>query len=1070
MKKIAKITLIAILIFSLILSTFVGCDNSSADLAKKYGISMTDKSVTYDGESHDMDISVDNSLLQGKNYTVTYAQGDKALAVPSFETVGSHAVTATVSIDGEEPFTLTSTLTIKAVDLVLEIGNIFLRQGQGISSLGNPRDLFKDAEFVGDDTVASLGTLKFEVYDGSSKASDLSKLKPTTSVSKGYKVKIVSDKASTNYNVTFKEGELFVMSGGDYDVAKDLKSQIDTVPTESSINEFDYSQMRSFVSSANDIISDYPKTTDIQRLMSGTVNVDSVKTLYDTAKKRVDMVYSLEEEISGSDGSVEFWGVSHPKNEIRDEDDDDYVDDFEADGKSARENAEYGDEIAFRIHIVDTTETKFLGCYINDLFLDASVFTVYEGKVTRDQALKGLTSSTTGTGGGKSYVYGTINELKTGTDAYPDKNYGKENTGTTDGLNVSSNLLGNLDGFSSLDFVPLIGESYTVGLFSDGKDTALTHDNLELDVNSSGSITGTAGEEFDKNTGRIYGEEISSLKITSRGETVFEIKDYGTSNDDYYTGKQLVIGQTYKLILVYREGYELVEIEIGDDIVTPKDLENGVYEFTLTEDHLTGKIVRITPRFAKEYTFAVKEDTKTLRNENEAGFYEGEYVNVTLDGVEEGRVATMISGNSLGIKLDVADFYQIVGFEIKGQIWDSTEKKFIKTTDLDSSKYKRYTDVLLDDILSSHNTEITLDMGDGDFNLRGSSESPVEIVVKLKATYPITATAVYDGKTYDMSGSDGEFSSKYGEVALYNNYENASAYNTSGMMIDGARYYLAINNEDGYIPVSIKVNNNILASGAALGEMSNAVGEKNRNLLMNKGVGTSYIVGDSTTSSKIEFSRPTAFDENNTIPFGYSSLEAGDELNIEIEYISYHNLNIIPGLEDWKYYEEDVNTHNATVTGMGDTEYKIKVRGIIDGENAFRTLGENEVITLPDTAGKLIGSKNSAIIAVKNGDRYSYYVYGVSDADEISVEIIFPKGQMVSGDKPLPGQPGRWDAEIQVGNEIEIDEDGNSSLDIRTDVESVIAVPKNGTSSDLIEPGEDIDINLDCSYTAPTFD
>ena len=1062
MKKIAKKSLIAILIFSLVLSAFAGCSGITLD--EEYGFTMTDKTVTYDSESHDMKIAVDNSLLVGKNYTVTYASGNKALTNPSFKEVGTYPVTATVTIEGEDAFTLDATMTIAPVELNLEIGDLSLRQGQGISSLGNPRDLFEDAGFVGDDTETSLGSLKFEIYDGSTKVTDLSKLKPSTSANKGYKVKIVAENTSTNYKVTFKEGELFVMTGGDFDVASSLKKQIATVPTSTTINEMNYSEMRAFVSSASSIIKDYPKTTEVQRKMSGSVNITEVEALYEIAKDRVNTVYKLEDDMESSAGSVIFLGVSHAKNEARDEDDEDYIDDFEGAKSKSRETAEVGDEVSFAIQIDDLGENKFLGCYVKDLFLDANVFQAFDGLISRDTFLKGTTGLDKATAESKSvtYLYGGVKPVPTpSTDPTTptDKDYGLQNTGTTDGVNISTNLLGKLDGFTSIDFKPLVGESYVVGLYSDNLKTPLTKENMETELNGSGTPDGLPAT-FDPKTGRIYGEEIISFRITGHGDTAFEITDL-LSKPENYENKHLIIGQEYEVTIMVNDGYNLLEIEMGDEIILPQDMDDDSFKFTFTEEHLTGDILKIIPRFTNEYSFTVMENGYTMKNENEAGFYDGDFTAVTLDGVNEGRVPTMDSLGMLGIQLDVADFYQVTGLEIIGTIWDETKKQFVSTTSLSgTTEYKKYTETLLEDILSSHNNTLVLEMGEGDFNFKQSDATPIEIVLNMNATFPVTATAVFDGVETPMSGSNGEFISKYGEVNMWNNYEDRDSFNTSGTMVEGDdrldfRYYLTIASEDGYVPVGIKVNGAYLAAGTDIGAMDSAKGEMNRNMLMSRGTGTSYIMKTNTEETTIAYTRPSTIDKSNTISFRDVYLDAGEELNIEIEYVSYYDIQITPRLDAWKLYAPN---GDAVTGGTGPTKYEIGVGKILDlnGSGSLTDV-PSAGITLPDSKGKLVADRDSAIIAVKQpSGSYTYYVYGAASGNRDEIPVTIKAGGPESGGNKLTDR----NMIMEIGNFVDI-EDKDSDYSQDPTIEDVIEA--SGGKSE-IKPGDKIEIEIECEY------
>ncbi|MEG1805550.1 MAG: MBG domain-containing protein, partial [Clostridia bacterium] len=243
MKKIARNIIVAVLVLSLTLGIFSGCKKpiENKSLAEKYGITMSDKTVTYDGEKHALAVSVDNTILQGKSYEVTYEYGGAVLTKAEFTDAGEYGITAKIKVAGDETvYPLTNKIIIKKAPLELEVGNLFLRQGQGMATLGNPRDLFKEAAYIGKDTNAILGTLSFEIYNGNTKVNDVSTLKPSASVATPYKAKITGIKDLTNYEVKLGEGKLYVLIDSEYDNAKSLKEEIATVPTTTTIDTLDY--------------------------------------------------------------------------------------------------------------------------------------------------------------------------------------------------------------------------------------------------------------------------------------------------------------------------------------------------------------------------------------------------------------------------------------------------------------------------------------------------------------------------------------------------------------------------------------------------------------------------------------------------------------------------------------------------------------------------------------------------------------------------------------------------------------------------------------------------------------
>lgn len=856
MKKFTKSIIIAILVLSLTLGVFAGCEpTDNKTLTEKYGISMNDKSLTYDGEKHTFGVSVDNTILQGKSYEVTYEYNGAVLTKAEFTDAGKYALTAKVKVEGDETvYPLTANFTIKKAPLTLEVGNLFLRQGQGIATLGNPRDLFKNADFIGTDTSSILGTLSFEIYNGASKVNDISTLKPSASVSNTYTAKVTGIKDLTNYEVKLNEGKLYVLSGAEFDTANALKDEIATVPSATTINTLDYYSMRAFAMAADHIVSTYPSTTEIQRLMCGTVNVDSVKTLKKTADQRINMVYDFDKDIETAVGTIIFQGAEHIKNDARAKED--KFSEFK-NNVGSRSKVEYNDVIAFDVVIYDATKYQFSSVLINGV------------EFTPTSSIKGSSYiSTDPKITDKSVIYRFGDAYTTDRLNSPDDGYGyskDKNPGVISGIEISNKLLGALDGKSTLTIKPIVGEIYGVGVYKG---------NLEI-----------------KNKEDM--PELSNITITSKGST-----DYNFTSDLNKT-KTLMDGKEYKFTITTNVGYRVVSVEIGDEIILANAMDNGSFTITLGEKHVSTigsqKVVKIVPEFERVYSFEVKaqtekENIRTLPNTNKDGVFTHLAGTIKLGGVSSTTVPTIAQDKPVNVTITPEDGWmltKVIVYQGNNSITPE-EGKYIDITDEFEG-----------------NSSIYLDLAENKFKFITSKE-PIIIIVNFRESYPISVQSTYDDKTTKMSqNSSGQFTSTFGNVEILNTKREPLS-----TLADGALYYIRLEPKEGYVPKKVKVNGKVIASysndDTGLGDFNEgkrySMIKKSSNIIVYSKTQVGYSAQTEIENSSIwkngdkypEYKYPIIVAEN---------LNAGDTFTVEVEYESYYFVSVdksIPADASWQ--------------------------------------------------------------------------------------------------------------------------------------------------------------------------
>lgn len=633
MKKNLKVLIVVVLTLVMVLSLFAGCGKKT--FQEKYGISFTDKTVNYDGNAYSTEITVDAAILGGKTYTVdyTYSKDGTALTGTEFKDAGVYSVSASVLVAGEkEPTVLSAKLTINKYEVTIEMGNLFLRQGQGLSSLGTPS---YDAQLVGGDKFSSLGGLSYEIYNGSTKVTDLTALKPTAKESDALSVQAVFTTTPKNYDVKFTNGKLYVLSGADYDVANKLKTSINKAPTENTIGTFTYSEMKDFVNTADYILEKYPSTSAIQRLMSGTVNIDTISSLLKTAKNRVATVYDIEFDIDSAVGSMSYVGINHTNNDKRLTTDDGYVAEFLGSKTSSIKSAEYGDTVGFKIVINDTTKYKLLGVTIRGKYYTTTELTSY-----------GFTEAPLGT-----YTIGTANATAP-TNSY----YGTANKGlASGGVLINSTLLGALDGKGYITITPDIQEIYTVKVAGKTTNTYVSKDNISTEA-----------------------ANLSYLTLTSKGVTY---RDLSSTSD---ISKQVPSGSECKITIFPKTGYIISEVELGDKIVSGSDFNNNSYEFTIDDSYVNSNkemIIKIT--FMESYSFKVYVNGKSISNTSKTAVYKTTEGTVSLENVTATIVPTIVGEKTLKLFAVPSENYVLTKLELVGK--KGTTKTLTYTTDAKES-------------------------------------------------------------------------------------------------------------------------------------------------------------------------------------------------------------------------------------------------------------------------------------------------------------------------------------------------------------------------------------------------
>lgn len=1043
MKKITKTLLISILVLSLVLSLFTGCDlfggggkptPTPGDTGKpidtsfqqKYGIDFQSQSITYDGEDHKFEIVVDEDTLGSNSYEVYYAYQDKSSYDPyKFKNAGSYTVKAIVTVNkgaaNEATKTFDSTYTIEKVNLEVSIGDQFLCKGHGASSIGSISNVFKDCKFVGSDTKSVLGTLSYIVSGDKGTINDVPSLPVSTKVSDSYKLTLKTTKEPINYNITINSGKLYVLSSEDYNVAEDLKEAIDSVPTQAEMDKYDYYKMRDFVNYADDIVKKYPSTSEIQRLMCGQANITTVKALSKIANKRVHTIYDLDSDVSSSDGEVEFVAVNHNENDMRDDDHDYYESDFEPDRSSAKTEVEYNDEFAFVVTAKDETISKFMGCNINGKFYDVASFTredsgdnVHDNKevkyrfgtlrtatqveeVNNTFIIKGSSDTSAlnkwmGDAGpryGWPEAAGTDTGLKNpSTDPVP----ANGNPGVnSNGVNVSALFLGELNGFSTIYVNPVFSEVYNARLYAGS--TLVTNEN-EL------------AERMPA---------LDSFKVQRGTETTILADDTG-SDSILDSCKDMFLTKEYKIYLEVNEGYTLESLEIGDEIVKVKDMEahgsGFTYEFVLEEDHTSGsssnKVVKFVPNFVKQYSFTAKINNSVRSNKEKNGHFVNDEGEITLVGVAEGRTPTLLEDKTLEIQLKSAKYYLVSKFEIY--------QNYTEDGSPVENKENLIKDVSLQNNSGVISGAIRIDLESSKFR-RFSSEHPITVEVIYTEYYPIEVTGKCEGSAdVEMTKSGGEFQSKFGSVAICN---------TDGDEIteiaEGQNYYIRLENEDGYVLRDLKV-----------GKLKVVAYDKNTKTVT-EGLITEYeryqqqdqspvyVYNGSGDANKLNAKTSLTSESRDDIYLLVNSagLDPGETLKIEVTYDAYYTFDVTGSYADF----------DTTVNFCG-------------GVNGNTVVFDTASLTDPQYTDSVKGLLESGAGLIRI-DADSYYAYHSDDRIEVLVTLKPEYRDGVGTDKEVD------EVTIECGAQTETDDRTTNSL--RCDVDEA------AKDSD---PGDSINIDI----------
>lgn len=703
MKKNWKVLIIAVLVVSMVLSLFAGCSNKP--FAEKYGITISDKTFTYDGQEHKIEVSVDSSILGERPYTVeyTYMQGNSVLSGSGAKDAGEYQVKASVLVKGEkEPTELTAKLTINKKDISVDVGTLFLRQGASASTLGNPN---LDAQLVNGEKFADLGSLSYVIYDGSSVVADLTTLKASLDVNSPYKAEAKFATEPKNYNVKFNNGKLYVLEGTLYDDAETLKNYVKSVPTSETINTFTYPQMREFVSNASYITNNYKKLNTIQSLMCGTVNEESISQLLKTARDRLETVYDIEFNVPESSiGNFEYVAVKHQTNDLRQTTDDDFKTEFRGDRASSKKTAEYKDIISFKFTLTDKTKYKFIGFKVGSKVLNWVDLAIYG------------TTETAGEGNSLVYAVGVANAT-----APASSYYGEQNKGiASGGIPVDNSVLGALDGSGYIEITPIVNNIYTVKLQGQTANTFATKANMETQVPS-----------------------LSSFTLSSKLETIRKISLSEAEVDNI-----VLNGTSVSLAIYPKTGYVISEVEIGDQVIAGSSFDNYIYNFVVDENLVNNKnelVIKVT--FIELYQLGVNINSKIISNTDKDAIYDTDEGKVVLEKLSQTVKPTMTGDKALSLTANPSEDYILTSLVISG-----------KKNGVDFNK--DYTE----DVLSAVNGKIEIDLKEDLFD----SNYEVTVNAVFTKDFPVVVTGGLFGEGEDvrMSGNNGVFTSKYGTVSI----------------------------------------------------------------------------------------------------------------------------------------------------------------------------------------------------------------------------------------------------------------------------------------------------------------
>lgn len=1037
MKKSLRIFVALALVAVLALGCFSGCESKTFE--QKYGITISDKTVTYDGNAYGVEIDVNKEVLKDREYTVEYkyTKDGQEVEGTSFKDAGVYEVEASVLVAGEDtPTVLKAKLTINKAEVEVELGNFFLRQGQGISSIGTA-SLSNTIKLQGTDTVKDLGKVSYEVYNGTEKVQDLSTLKPTSKETEALTVVMKFETEPKNYNFTFKNGKLYVLSSADYSVANRLKNEIANVPTSETINTFTYDQMQAFVDTADDIVTTYPGTSAIQRLMSGTVNVDSISGLLKTAKERLSMTYSIDFDLDTSVGKGYVIAIEHTANNNRNKDDDDFLSELMGTKKSSLSEVEYKDTICFAIVINDVTKYDLNNVTVrNKNFTKIATYdkTNFKANPTTTggsdycpyydviSAVTGLTSDNIGDK--TIYLFGTprsqsavLNDgdsvtVKDNKDSSDGKNYkhwyGSKNYGAVAGAVVNASLLGTLDGSSTITITPNYSNLY------------------EINVGGESSNTFVSGESGE--TMKDIIPKASRITISAKGKNYFNAGATTVTTDIYHG--MIPNGTVAKIAIQPKTGYVISEVEIGDTTISADKFTYNsyeyTYEFTVTEDMVTsGGKLNIYVKFVDSYSLKVKINGYEVKNSSKNGTYTDKNsmgtlklsgdVNVSTD------VPTVLKEKSLTIEVTPATNHVLTALTLTG-------KK-------DASSNKVY-DLLADSQFSYINGKITLDISTEANEILSSSDVVIE--AKFAEVYPIKVTSSRNGEASETATKSGNvYSTKYGKVTVYD-VEDDETDN----LYKGQRYYIQIESNTGYVPAKISIGGvacTFNTTGEAPFEYKRyqVIQGSDMYVLSTAFASTSYTLQNTLNGFGKDVNQDTINSETTKYFFLICSptrLAAGENFTIDIEYDAYYFID---------YSISYLSTETLTATlGIRQT---------------VTSTGVNTEGTIASSSGGLNFVYNNASCIYKADD--TLYAYFSDSSSKNKLTLTITPGSNSNGSYTLEDVVWGFGKVEKESNKIASEKSSNTTIDD--------AIGGDTPEKAAIKPGDYITISFDCSPVAP---
>ncbi len=865
MKRNFKIAIILCLVCLLSVFVFAGCEEDNRPLDEKYGISFTDKTVKYNGADQAIELTLDESVLNGKAYVVEYTVDDKAVSKAQFKDVGEYTVKAKITVDGDETvYELSAKMNITKADLELEIGNVFLEQGRGISTLDSAYTLFADAKFLGDDKLSDLGSLKYKITDGGKNITDTTTLKPVTDINKPYGISIAFDKDPQNYNVKVTNGKFYVLSSADYNLAKDVKEDLALVPTTETIDTYDYYAMRSFLNVADGIIENFPKLSDIQRLMAGTADITSIKSLKKTADNRVNMVYDLK--LDSDYAEILFLGANHYANDGRDEDDDNYKDEFEYFGDAtdpnydALKSVEYGDTVAIGVKVKDNY--KFQGVTINGVKYYADADDAQEGDAGYSLVVDDDDAPYTG----EFYAFGkTTARADTETDGY--KQIPSVDSGY--GITITNSLLGALTGDDEIEIIANVVSEHEINV-----------------INGTNNGTTVMESKNDNSDDAMLG--ISSLSITSKtgGSLFYATKGTGTST----AAQKANFSDEIKLQIYEKDGYTIDNVEIGDEIIKGSDFKNGLYTFTLEKDHLNDNALKIKVTMVKKYDVTVTLDGKTTSNSNKDGLYDNDKGTLIVSGISAEQRPYILDGQTLKMTVNFSEYVSLKSFIVEYTKADGTTV---------------VPDNLTEEILGSRSKTVEIDLGRGDYNSIDSSKG-----IKIKVVFADQVNVKVNGSVgeLDSTSTSGDEAFKFNKGTFESTYGDVEILSPDGsdefdILTDGSSYFVEISPNDGYVVKSVKIG------GATVLFKNDVTGMNNFYKMINNCV---LRIGGSTdkkipsayfddAAGRTEFN-----DQDNAFLLDLTgrNVDPGDDYEIEVVFMPWYEVNVyssVSGVFDVDY-------------------------------------------------------------------------------------------------------------------------------------------------------------------------